>query len=64
MKRTRFVAGAILALIFTLFVGPSTVQLFAQGTPDVEKFGILWGRGRPAGAAQSFASQKLCGTTE
>jgi concanavalin A-like lectin/glucanase superfamily protein/Big-like domain-containing protein/Kelch motif protein len=31
MKRTRFVLGTILAVIFALFAGPSTVQLFAQG---------------------------------
>lgn len=30
MKRTRFASGTILAAIFTMFVGPSTVQLFAQ----------------------------------
>ena len=31
MKRTRFASGTILAVILTLFGGPSTVQLFAQG---------------------------------
>jgi N-acetylneuraminic acid mutarotase len=31
MKRSRFASGIILAMVFTLFVGLSTVQLFAQG---------------------------------
>ncbi|HEV2348981.1 MAG TPA: kelch repeat-containing protein [Terriglobia bacterium] len=31
MKRARFALGTILAVILTLFAGPSTIQLFAQG---------------------------------
>src|SRR5579859_6950097 len=31
MKRARFVAGTILAVMCTLFIGSSSVQLFAQG---------------------------------